>query len=329
MNIMKYGLGILLCLIISRGTSSGADKSAGTSGADFLKIGVAARPAGMGETYTAVAEDVYSLHWNPAGLVSVNSKEIFTTYTRWFEETSYGLISYAQSLKRDRTIGGSLVLLSSGGIKRTVIDDSSPLGYREEGSFGVQDMAVTIGYAQRLPVDLLWSIKSFSSWNLERLDLGGALKIIQRKLDNVSATAFALDLGLKYRIPLNRFPLTDVGLVFQNMGTSIKFDKDDDPLPFMVKLGMVSKVRKGVSHLFAGGIDFNFPQREEIKMNLGFEYSYKNMYAGRLGYKCNYDTAGLTAGLGFCYENYQIDYSFGPDEILGDVHRITLGYRFK
>ncbi len=329
MRIKKHVFSVIICLVLSTGICFGADNSAGTSGADFLKIGVAARPGGMGETYTAVAEDVYALHWNPAGLVSVKGKEIFTTYTRWFENTNYGLISYAQSLKRDRTIGGSLVLLSSGGIKRTVIDDSSSLGYREEGSFGVHDMAFTIGYAQRLPIDLLWSVKSFSTWNLERLDLGGALKIIQRKLDNVSATAFALDIGLKYRIPLNRFPLTDVGLVFQNMGTSIKFDKDDDPLPFMVKLGMVSKIRKGGAHLFVGGIDFNFPQREEIKMNLGFEYSYKNMYAGRLGYKYNYDTAGLTAGLGFCYENYQIDYSFGLDEILGDIHRITLGYRFK
>ncbi|MCK4533261.1 hypothetical protein KAU39_05695, partial [bacterium] len=131
MRIVKYLLSIVICLALSMGMCFGEENSVGTSGADFLKIGVAARPGGMGETYTAVAEDVYSLHWNPAGLVSVKGKEIFTTYTRWFEETNYGLVSYAQSLKRDRTIGGSLVLLSSGGIKRTVIDDSSSLGYRE------------------------------------------------------------------------------------------------------------------------------------------------------------------------------------------------------
>lgn len=329
MNIFKGSLIIVICLIISMGICFGADENAGTSGADFLKIGVAARPGGMGETYTAVAEDVYALHWNPAGLVSVKGKEIFTTYIHWFEETNYGLVSYAHSLNRGKSIGCSIVLLNSGGIKKTVIDDSSSLGYREEGSFSVQDMAFSIGYAQRLPVDLLWSIKSLSSLNLERLDLGGVLKIIHRKLDTAYATAFALDLGLKYRIPLNNFPLTDIGVVLQNMGSSIKFDKDDDPLPFMVKLGVVSKIRKGIRHLFAIGADLNFLQKAEMKMNLGFEYWYKEMYAGRMGYKYNYDAEGLTAGLGFRYENYQVDYSLGLDRILGDVHRISLGYRFK
>ena len=327
--VVRYGLSIMMCLIINIGMCLGVDKNAGVSGADFLKIGVAARPGGMGESYTALAEDVYALHWNPAGLVNIERNEFFTTYTRWFEETHYGFIGYACPFKKDRVIGSSIVLLNSGGIEKTIIDDASPLGYRKDGSFSVQDAVYSIGYAQRLPVDLLWPIKGLSSVNLEKLDLGGVLKIIQRRLDKVSAYAFAVDLGIRYRLPLNHFPLTDVGLVLQNMGSSMKFDRDDDPLPFTVKLGMISKIRGGLFHLFAAGIDLNFPQKGELKANLGFEYWYDEMYAGRIGYKYNYDTEGLTAGLGFRYRNYQIDCSFGVNQVLGDVHRVSLGYRFK
>src|SRR5437773_2646847 len=38
------------------------------TGADFLKIPIGARAVGLGQAYTALAQDVDSLTWNPAGL---------------------------------------------------------------------------------------------------------------------------------------------------------------------------------------------------------------------------------------------------------------------
>ena len=37
-------------------------------GAAFLKLGVGARAVGMGGAYTAIADDVNSMGWNPAGI---------------------------------------------------------------------------------------------------------------------------------------------------------------------------------------------------------------------------------------------------------------------
>ncbi len=39
---------------------------AGTAGALFLRTGLGARAAGMGEAFTAVAVDASSIYWNPA-----------------------------------------------------------------------------------------------------------------------------------------------------------------------------------------------------------------------------------------------------------------------
>ena len=42
----------------------------GTASLEFLKIGNGARAVGMAETFVAVSDDISSLFWNPAGLVS-------------------------------------------------------------------------------------------------------------------------------------------------------------------------------------------------------------------------------------------------------------------
>ena len=40
----------------------------GTTAANFLEIGIGSGPSAMGEAYVAVANDVSSIYWNPAGL---------------------------------------------------------------------------------------------------------------------------------------------------------------------------------------------------------------------------------------------------------------------
>ena len=40
----------------------------GTTTANFLEIGIGSGPSAMGEAYVAVANDVSSIYWNPAGL---------------------------------------------------------------------------------------------------------------------------------------------------------------------------------------------------------------------------------------------------------------------
>ena len=40
--------------------------------ADFNDIGLGARPIGMSNAFTAVADDVYAIYYNPAGLAFLN-----------------------------------------------------------------------------------------------------------------------------------------------------------------------------------------------------------------------------------------------------------------
>ena len=52
----------------------------GTTAADVLNIPVGARAIGMGEAYTAQADDVSSLYWNPAGLALMQERQASFMY---------------------------------------------------------------------------------------------------------------------------------------------------------------------------------------------------------------------------------------------------------
>jgi len=61
---------------------------------------------------------------------------------------------------------------------------------------------------------------------------------------------------------------------------------------------------------------------------IGFEFNWREMVQGRLGYRFNIDDTGLTLGTGLTYRNYSINYAFGLADKLESAHRVSLGLRF-
>src|SRR5438128_404090 len=62
--LLRIFCGVALCFILPK---AGWGFS-GTEGASFLEIPVGARPAALGDAYTALATDAYAPLYNPAGL---------------------------------------------------------------------------------------------------------------------------------------------------------------------------------------------------------------------------------------------------------------------
>src|ERR1700722_1324915 len=65
-----------------------------------LEVPVGVRATGMGEAYTAVGDDVYALHWNPAGLADMHDYELGLSETQW--DAALGeqqdLVTYGQGI---------------------------------------------------------------------------------------------------------------------------------------------------------------------------------------------------------------------------------------
>src|SRR5262245_48859985 len=67
-------------------TSAGATEifeKVGTVGVQFLKIGVGARAAAMGEAFTPVADDATALYWNPAGIARIEGNQVSLNHASW------------------------------------------------------------------------------------------------------------------------------------------------------------------------------------------------------------------------------------------------------
>lgn len=89
-------------------------RGVGTTSVNFLKLGVGARAVSMGEAFASVADDVYAVYWNPAGLVQLERKEVSFTHMEYLESIRYEWLAAAYPISASKTttdIGSMKILL--------------------------------------------------------------------------------------------------------------------------------------------------------------------------------------------------------------------------
>ena len=262
----------------------------GTSGAQFLGVGVGARAAGMGGAYVSIADDGTALHWNPAGLTRIGGPRLTLSHVSWFSDATYQYASYASPFGRDAAFG---VALEQGSLSW---DNTG------EGSFETGDFAGVAGYGRRLSPNL---------------GVGGGLKFLSSSLGDDGAASFALDLGVVYRLSNT----ISIGAAARNMGPGLTFDSETDPLP--------STMTVGGSYLWRGVLvsaDVEKVNDLGATPRLGAEYSPVPYLALRGGWIGGDDTAlsGVTGGLGLNWnERWALDYAYRSSE-LGGTHQFAL-----
>src|SRR4051794_11121295 len=80
--------------------------------ASFEPLPVGGRAAGMGEAYSAMADDVFSLYYNPAGVMQITRPEIGSYYSNLFvglgdnSKINRMFLGYAQPLGDNGRLGG-------------------------------------------------------------------------------------------------------------------------------------------------------------------------------------------------------------------------------
>jgi len=180
--------------------------------------------------------------------------------------------------------------------------------YKEtSGKWSASDMSLNLGYSYKVN---------------SAMSLGITGKYIQQKISGYSADAFAMDIGL-----LTSYISDDVkiGLTIQNIGTKLKMIDKEFDLPIIYRAGISYKF---VNWLFAA--DLVKASDNDVNIVTGIEYNFDKILKLRIGWKSNDDlsSSGISTGLGFTYNNLDVDYSFEPKDEFGDVHRVSLNYRF-
>ncbi len=284
------------------------------STAAFLKIGVGARPIGMGNAFTAVADDVNALVWNPAGLSQLSRRELGEMHSELFADIRYDFLGYAHPTKIG-TWGFGVNYLSQGKIESRGADR------QVTGGFSASDMAVNLAYSRSA---------------LPRTRLGINFKYLKSQIADVSAQGWAVDLGSLYETPISGLNL---GLAVQNLGPGLKFIEERSPLPITIAMGLGYRLPVGmvlaldVKHLLydkktSVSIGSEYPIFSAMTLRTG----YSTAIAGKVGSGNKLDALGglkgLGAGFGLKFKRFGVDYTFTPFGELGNVQRLSLSARF-
>ncbi len=279
-------------------------RGVGTSAANYLKAGWGARPTGMGGAFVALADDVNSLEWNPAGLSLLPPDYIHGAFEHvfWFGDVEYEIFSLAQLL--GETYGGGLQV-----VYRHMLDIDN---IEDEPSLKVQDFAGTLGYGLQ--------ISNFS--------IGLNLKFLYTQLGPERLFGEAADLGLLVFFMERKIAL---GVAIQNLGPDI----GPDSLPLNIRAGFGYKEVFGANqqHALNAGLEFNQPLDNKLNLQLGLEYWYLQTFGLRIGYRQQLGGNDLqsdnfmhrmTAGASVRWADLQLDYAFVSYADLGGTHRLML-----
>ncbi len=292
---------IILILLAVSNWMNAQSENEGATGLAFLKVGVDARAAGMGEAFSAVTNDAYATYWNPAGLLAANKSNVVFMHNEWLLDvrSEFGALQIAG---KKSSIAFHVYSFNLSDIPVRTTPTSSPI---EQTSANY--ISAGVSYARKFG---------------NKLNLGLTAKYLYEKIFVDDAGGWGIDLGLRYDVSSK---LIIAGVV-QNLGSMGKFREEASELPKIFRAG-------GQYHLLNSGDGFQlmlagdvlFPFEEDARFHFGTEAGVLKNILLRAGYMAGYEARSFTLGAGIHKSFFRLDYSYQPiTEDLGDSHRFSL-----
>ena len=194
--------------LAAQGTETNPDNTPyGTTAAEFLLFGAGARGTALGDAYAAVATDVSSLYYNPAGTSLISGPGASVSTYDYVAETRY----------------------SWGGIAFPFSGGSRSFGL-QIGTFGFDNQPVyTVdqpeGTGAVYSVSQTFAGASFAQNFSDRFSAGLTAKFVVDQLGEVNGSAFAVDFGTNFHATLNDHPIK-LAFVVSNLGSDLSYSGD-------------------------------------------------------------------------------------------------------
>ncbi|MFA5114113.1 MAG: S-layer homology domain-containing protein [Candidatus Margulisiibacteriota bacterium] len=285
---------------------------------DPTRLGVGARPLGMGKVFTAFADDPSAIFLNPAGLSLVEKWELSSMSGKFANEMDYAQLSTVIPSR----FGNFGVAYTGGGLSFTAPSPEVIVIGGEEKYF--PSPSGTVSY-QWNNAALLFSYGKqcqFPQWNISDLKLGTSLKLYSQNLagsgiNPLTASGFDLDIGALYQ-PTRQLT---TALVLQNivptaLGGGVKWSSGvQESLPALARLGLKYGLLGENGQIswrgqeLALGLDYEFYPTHgsnPAATRLGLEWSPQEILAVRLGS----ESGDLTYGVGLSFDEFRFDYAY-------------------
>ena len=315
---------IILCAAVAMVCASSALAAGkeGTSGAQFLKVGVGARAAAMGDAYDPIVSGPDAIFWNAAGLVGVENQGFTVSDNEWISDFRMVSGAYARRFGFG-TIGFMGTSMMYGDFEETTVDQPNGTG----NTFSAMDMAVGVALGRRLT---------------DRFSVGGTAKYVRCAFSGVEgvdpATGVAFDVGTQY---MTGFRTLRMSIALQNLGPELQYggsyeelqrDRQQSieeqfegfSLPVVVRLGVAYDPLQNLTLV----VNASHPNDSVERLDFGGEWWPLEMVAVRGGYKFNYNEASYTGGMGLKLSGFKADFSYTGMGRLDNALRATVGYDF-
>jgi hypothetical protein len=304
-------------------SGTGFNKGGRTS-MQFLKIGVGARQAALGEAGIALVRDVNSVFWNPANITAIGRTQVSFSYTRWIADMNYVGGAFGFRLGNIGSFALSAASLDYGAIPEATVGGGSN-DARTGSTFDGADLLFGLSYA-----------RSFN----DRLSIGLTVKYMRETLWNYAAGTWAFDVGTNYDIGAKGLRLA---MSAQNFGGSVSWLEDSSQIegfdiPFVFRVGLSSLILGPAGDSFVA-----IPESHQVRLSVeainsndyserlhfGLEYLFNDLLALRSGYRFNHAEGNLSLGFGLQSgfgrsAAVAIDYAYVAHEYLDAPHRFSL-----
>jgi hypothetical protein len=313
----------------------------GTAGVQFLKIGVSARAVGMGDAFTAIANDASALYYNPAGLIQLKKPEAIASHINFPAGVAYEYLGFVYPMPKQNSVIGAFV----GGLWTDDMIETTPaLPYGTGRTFTASDFVAGVSFGRRLT---------------DKFTVGGSVKFINENLADEAAYGWTADVGTYYQTGWKKVTLA---MLVSNFGPDMNFVNGPFPMPMNFKFGTSIVPYENKTNQVVVDAEFCHPNDNLEMVSVGVEYGYKGLVFLRCGKKMNgwkrdkwreyvgneqgkdpyieypiinengfisFDGFSLGGGVKFQNIGLSVDYSYATYGYFGAIHRFTLGYIFK
>lgn len=216
MRIGKIITGLVAVVLIPAMVYGGNEQRAGSAGANELLINPWGRSSGWGGANTAGVKGLEGAYLNIAGTAFTKATELIFCNTQWAVGTGININAFGLSQKvgESGVLTLSMMSMNFGEIEITTVD--MPEG--GIGTFKPVYTNITLGFA-----------KEFSN----SIYGGLAVKIINEKISDLSASGVALDAGIQYITGFGKNKLgkknsdnLKFGISMKNVGPTMRFKGD-------------------------------------------------------------------------------------------------------
>lgn len=278
----------------------------------FANLGYGARAHAMGNTYTAVSNDVSGILWNPAGIARITKSEVAASYLNTFAGIPYVNVGYVGRFSRTGSFG--VAVLHNG-----------------DETYSETEFVSTCA---KLLDELHPNLRPIALGVNTKIRLASSGKSVTGE-DASTGNSFGLsfDAGLQFELAdhIEMGILTRDIIDIERWTNTYRNDQYSESAPTTLVIG--GSFQASPSLLLVMDGDIPVYEDQSYKMSMGVEKVIFDVLALRAGLSQNLDfweNRRIMVGPGILFQNFSCDasYEFAQEPVFAGSWRISTSWKF-